>query len=302
MAQTFRERGGLDVRISPGNVGRERLIRRDEGRARQGRSQQLDLLHRERLAGQRELDDAVVSSGGPGGEGVVPDSLVHHALDVYVADDHLGVEVEALRLGQDDAILRDQRVPGPHQIGGRFAGTGPRVEVGCEATRRLLAHQVAAIFDLTQQFVAGRAIEEEGRAGQGHVAAGWVHGPQILANLDADDQVGEISRGEEQIVPDGDLLAVDLDAITRHQVAGGEPAFLVEFVGGRQIGLGDEAEHASAGDEGRAVEQLAADLQRQAHDRRDIVDRRSFDNGLQACLRRGRATGPDKRDRRTNSR
>lgn len=123
------------------------------------------------------------------------------------------VKAKALRLGQDFAIFHNQAVAGPHQVGGRFVGAGAGVEISGQAAGRLLPHQVAPVAHFAQQLVAGRGVEQQRGSGQGQIAAGRVHGPQIFANLNAHHGVGQVLRGEEQVGPKGDWAAVDGDGV-----------------------------------------------------------------------------------------
>ncbi len=175
----------------------------DERRARQPRADQIGLSRSAGFTGERKAYHAIATSKRAGGECVVLQPLMDQPLHVNVADGHLRIESEPLRLGQHRAVLGDQRVPGPHQIGRGLARPGPGVEIGCQTARRLLAHQVAPVVHLPQQFVAGRPVDQHRRARQRHVAAGRTHRPQVLADLDPDHQPGRFSAAKSRSVPHG---------------------------------------------------------------------------------------------------
>ena len=57
------------------------------------------------------------------------------ALQIDIGHGDLGVEFEALGLGQDGAVLGDQGVAGEDDVGAGLVWPGPGVEIGRQAAR-----------------------------------------------------------------------------------------------------------------------------------------------------------------------
>jgi len=215
------------------------------------------------------------------GEGIVLDALRDEPLDVDVSHGHHRLEVKAFGLGHDQAVLRDERMAGPDRVCRRLAGPGSRVEVRGQAAGGLLCHECAAIMHLAEQLVAGGRVEQQRRAGQRHSAARRVDGPQVLADLDADDQAVEVVRSKEQVRPEGDGRPVPGHRRGGRERPRGEPAFLVKLVRGGQERLDCQARDTALRDERRAVEQLARNLNRQTDDNGDARFGRGRRDGRQ---------------------
>ena len=110
---------------------------------------------------------------------------------------------------------------------------------------------------LTQHRGAGQRLERAGRDRH----------PQVLADLDADDQALDVGGGEEAVGAERDGCAVEArPRRLRAVAAGGEPAALVELLVIGDERLGHEAEHPAAVQHGGAVEDLVVHRQRQADD------------------------------------
>ena len=103
-------------------------------------------------------------------ERVLPHALARDALEVDVGGDEVRAVDEALRLGEQVAVLVDQRLAVPAEVGGRFAEPGRRVQVGREAARRLQADEPVPVVRLADRDVRGRQVDEHRRAGQRGVA------------------------------------------------------------------------------------------------------------------------------------
>ena len=88
------------------------------------------------------------------------------ALGVDVGDAELGLEREALGLGQQVAELVDHALPVPGEVGRALAGPGGRIDVGGDGARRLRAAEQVALVGLADDDVRGRQVGEDRRAGQ----------------------------------------------------------------------------------------------------------------------------------------
>jgi hypothetical protein len=85
-------------------------------------------------------------------------ALLHQPIQINIGQDHLLVGRETFRFGQQLVILIDQRMAVPGKIGGRFAGTGCRIEISGNVLGRLGATQAAPIFGLANRDVARRGL------------------------------------------------------------------------------------------------------------------------------------------------
>ena len=79
------------------------------------------------------------------------------------------------------------------------------VDVAGDAAARLADDELPAIGRLADDLVAGRQVEQHGRAGQRLERARRNRHPQVFADLDADDDVRIARRGEEQIGAERDI-------------------------------------------------------------------------------------------------
>ena len=82
-----------------------------------------------------EFDAAVPVLGPPGRFGGIVKGLHAHAfrqdaLRIHVGDAQLGLQIEALALGQQIAQLVDHALPVPRQVGGAFAVPARRIGIG----------------------------------------------------------------------------------------------------------------------------------------------------------------------------
>ena len=185
------------------------------------------------------------------------------------ADQQRVVALEARRLGQQRAVLGDQAMAAEDDVGRRFADAAGGVDVGGDAAARLVDDELAAIGGLADDLVAGRQVDEHRRAGEGLEGAGRDRHPQVLADLDADDDAGHAARpSKSRSVPNGDVpMAVPIEhASARLPCAGREPAGLVELLVIRQERLGHDAEQLPVLTDGGDVEELIVDEPRQADD------------------------------------
>ena len=187
-------------------------------------------------------------------------------LEVEVGEDQLLVVGEALALGQQVAVLVDQRLPVPGQVGGRLAEPGGRVHVAGDRPRRLRGAQRAAVVGLAHGDVAGRQVRQHGRPGQRAVGARRDRRPQVLADLHVERERREVAAREHQVGAERDVGVQQAQLAADRIARGPELALLVELAVLGQVALGDDAEHAAPMDHHRGVEQPELGVQRRADD------------------------------------
>ena len=130
-------------------------------------------------------------------------AVLAQTLQIDIGGDHCAVG-EALRLGETLAILIDQTLPVPGEVGRRFAEAGGRIDIGRDAFGRLAGTEHAPVLGLADGDVAGRQVHEHIRAGERGIAARRNRRPQILADLDMHGEVRTILGEEDQVVAEGD--------------------------------------------------------------------------------------------------
>jgi hypothetical protein len=110
---------------------------------------------------------------------------------------HLGwLAREARRLGQAFAVLVDERVAIPCQIGRRFTRTGCSVQVSGDAFGGLRAAKQPAIFRFANDGVNGRQVCQDSRSRHGCEGAWWKRHPDVFANLDVQSEVRPVRRAD----------------------------------------------------------------------------------------------------------
>jgi hypothetical protein len=173
----------------------------------------------------------------------LPHPLLREPFEVDLGGDDLGVLVEALRLGQHVAVLGDQGVAVPGEVGGGLAGAGRRVQVRRQAPRRLHRHELAAIAGLADRERGGREVQQDRRAGQRGVRGRRDRHPDVLADLDVDRQQRLLLALEQDAAAERDVgLAEQVDAVAGRRLRRLELARLVVLAIVRQERLRDEAE------------------------------------------------------------
>ena len=251
--QPAREAGRLDREDLLAAVVERRRVARYE-RRRIDRPQQAV-----RLGGRDLLDvDPVVAPGDVVGrvrERGEARALHLQALDVDVRRQELALAPEALALGQDRPVLRDQELPPEDDVGRGLVHTAVRVDVPAHPAGRLHLHQLAPELRLRHQLVRRRRAEDDGGAG-GRVAGGRRHRrPQVLADLDRDRHARLVRDLEQHVGAERHVLSAQAQLLA-HRLAGrGEPALLVVLAIARQVRLGHDPQQAPRLDHGRAVEE-----------------------------------------------
>ncbi len=178
-------------------------------------------------------------------EGAHPGALLAQQVQVDVGDGAAVAVGEAVGLGEQDAVLVDQGLAVPGQVGGGLALAGGGVDVGGQAPAGLGADQQAAVLGAAHGDRRARQVDQHGRPGQRGLGARRDRHPDVLADLGVQHQPGDVGGGEEQVGAERDLLAADRD-LAGLVVAGGELAALVELAVGRQVGLRRHPEHPAA--------------------------------------------------------
>jgi hypothetical protein len=100
-------------------------------------------------------------------EGVLPHAVGGQASEVDVGKGELRRVGEAPGLGGQGAVLVDDRVAVPGEVGGRLAEARGAVEVGREAARRLVGDELVAVALLADDDVRRREVRHHGGAGEG---------------------------------------------------------------------------------------------------------------------------------------
>ena len=93
------------------------------------------------------------------------------ALDIDIADDQQILALKAWRLGENIAILCNDRMAAEDKIGRRFAYARRGVDIAGDASARLVGDQLTTVARFANDFIAGGKINENFRAGQGLLAA-----------------------------------------------------------------------------------------------------------------------------------
>ena len=196
-------------------------------------------------------------------------TLYTQFLDVNLTGLDLRLDTEAVALYQQMAVLKDHRISAIDKILGGFAETAAGIDIAADGTSTLLSKQRLEISMLTNQFVAGREVEDDICTREGEIIAGRNRCPHILADLHTelhttagDEEFGLCTHGE---------TAACKEEGRRIQILGrGKPTLLVELGIVGQIGLGDDTQQLSTLDHSGTVIQQTIDDHRQTYDRDDI--------------------------------
>ena len=174
MAQTGRKTGCLQRQDLLAALVAERLVRRNEWRAREGPVDQI-VLHRL----EREREHAALDRL----ECVHALTLVRQTLEVDIrVNDALR---EHLALGQQCAVLRDEVVTREHKVLRRLTETGICIQVRTQQSAGLLTNKVAAVACLADDFIRSRQVDDNVRAHLRQRGGRRVRHPQVLADLHA---------------------------------------------------------------------------------------------------------------------
>src|SRR5207244_10825069 len=121
------------------------------------------------------------------------------AAEVDVGKGELRLGREAPRFGEQRAVLVDERVAVPGEVGGGFALARGAVEIRGEAARRLVRHELVAIAFLADDDVRRRPGSEYRGPCERGVGGGRRRHPQVLADLDVQHEVALLGETEDEI-------------------------------------------------------------------------------------------------------
>ena len=119
-----------------------------------------------------------------------------------------------------------------------------------------------ALIRLADGNIGRRKIEDDGRTGKRCLGPRLVRGPEILANLDAENETGQILVRKQEVGTERYGHAIDIDFQPYTVPPMGEPALFVEFAIVREIAFRDSAEDRAACDDERAIVNPAIAQQR----------------------------------------
>jgi hypothetical protein len=209
-------------------------------------------------------------------------ALIRQAVEVDVGIDDVRVVAEAFRLGQQVALFVDKRLAVPGHVVGRFAAAGRGVQVGREAARRLLAHELVPIPALAHHDVRGRQVDQHRGAGHRGERGRRNRHPDVFADLDVEAEQRQVFDLEQQRWAEGHDRAEQVDLVASCAIRDTELPGFVKLAIIRQETLGHHAQHPAIRDHGGAIEELVVDPQRQADHQRDGHGLGGFDDLRQA--------------------
>ena len=191
---------GLDVVGLVAKLREARVVIRHEGEARHGPHQaEIGLALRRQGEGNLPEGTRRAVQVGRVAEGLRPEPLLLQPLEVEIGQDRRRVARETRGFGEQHAILVDHRLAVPGEVGAGLARPGRRVEIGRDAARRMHLAKRVAIGRLADGDVARREVQQHRRPGQRR-GGGRRHGrPSVLTDLDADDEVGQVLRPQQDV-------------------------------------------------------------------------------------------------------
>ena len=196
-------------------------VRRDEGGGGDGAGE----------GGFLPLKFAVIREGipiaGRGGVGVHPLPLIGQPLYVNLADGQPGAE-PALR--KQRPIFRDHVVPREYQVGGALPLPRIGVDIAAHQPPGLACHQLAAVIRLAGHLIAGGQVQDEGGPLRRQPDGRGRRGPQILADLHADDQPRHRPAFHQRMGGHAHRQSRQFKFTAIERLGrGGKPAGLIEF-------------------------------------------------------------------------
>ena len=268
MAQTGRQTGGLKRENLLTALIAERLIRRNERRARECTVSKVVLHRRKREREHAALDRL---------ERVHALTLMCKALEVDIRVN------DALRkhfaLGQQCAVLRDEVVAREHKVLRGLTETGIRIQVRTQQSAGLLTNKVAAVARLADDLIRCGQVDDNARAHLRQRSRRRIRHPQILANFYAEGEQRLLialknAVGHNRYIARLTGCISKRYALDRTQrICRYEMALLVELGVVRKMGFRHERQHVTGIDDSGHIIQLAAHTQRQA----------DHDDGFQLC-------------------
>ena len=138
------------------------------------------------LAGSLASDFASVGITLCINESGIGATLNMQRLHINLTHFDLWLQRESVALFEQSAILKNNSITAINHILGRLAKTAAGINVTANHTGTLLGKQRLKISMLTNQFVAGREVEDHIGTSQSQVVAWWCGCPYILADLDTE--------------------------------------------------------------------------------------------------------------------
>ena len=166
-------------------------------------------------------------------------AFLAQVIEVEVGGDQAGLGGEADRFREPLAVLVDQRVAVPGEVGGGLAGTRGGVQAAGDAARGMRGAQQPPIVRLADGDVAGGEVGQHRGAGERGQRARRQRDPQVLAHLEVQHEAGQIARLEQQVGAERHLLAAQAQR-------GGECLRSLARTGGARRTRGSSAGSSSA--------------------------------------------------------
>ncbi len=186
-------------------------------------------------------------------EGLHPHPLGEDAAGVDVGDAKARLGREPLGFRQEVAELVDHPLTVPGEVGGALPRPGGGIGVGGDRARGLRPAEQMPLVGLADGDVGGREIGQDGGSRQRRCRRWRGRRPEVLADLDVEDEARQIAGREDQIRPEGDRLPGEGERLPGDVAAVGEPALLVVFPVVRQVAFRHDAEELAPGDRQAAV-------------------------------------------------
>ena len=258
MAQTGRQTGGLKRENLLAALVAERLVRRNEWRAREGPVNKV-VLHRL----EREREHAALDRL----ECVHALTLVRQTLEVDIrVNDALR---EHLALSQQRAVLGDQIVTRKNEVLRGLTEAGVRIQVRAQQSSGLLTNKVAAIARLADDLIRCGQVDDNVRAHLRQRSRRRIRHPQILADFYAEGEQRLLialknAVGRNRYIARLTGCISKRYALDRTQrICRYEMALLVELGVVRKMGFRHERQHVTGVYDSSHIVQLTAHAQRQ---------------------------------------
>ncbi len=219
---------------------------------------------------ERKLDAPPGIQASPVVAGVVgeaghPQAVGGKTSEVDVGHEELRLRGEALRLGEEVAVLVDQRVAVPCEVGGRLPGARRRIDVGGNAPGRLGGAEQSPVVALGDEGIGGGEVDEDGGARERRVAARRCRDPDVLADLEMERQTLDLGDRKEEIGPERHALSEEGHLGDRGVAGRRELSLLVELSVVGQVALGHHPDGGPSVDDHRAVEESPGHHEGRAH-------------------------------------
>jgi hypothetical protein len=132
-------------------------------------------------------------------EGDGAHALLAQPLHIHVGHHHLALHREALVGRQQRSQLMDRGLPVPCEVGRAFARPGRREDVRRDAAHRLGLAEHGALVGLADHRIRGRQVAQDQRARERAADRRRRRGPEVLADLDVEDEVSQVAGREDEV-------------------------------------------------------------------------------------------------------